>query len=220
MTSDVKYKLILVDDHPFFRDGVRVHLQSDSRFEIIGEFSETRQLLNSERNLRPDLIVLDINLPGMDGIVSCELLKKKYQHCKILALTQYANLDAELMKAPFDGYVVKDKSDVLIEAIHCVLGGKKYFQDSRPKYPTENTITDNKDMFLKIKKLTTREIEVMQYVARDYSNKEISNLLFLSEETIKTHRKHFIQKTGVKKRSEIERLLNEYGLNLRKDENP
>ena len=73
-------------------------------------------------------------------------------------------------------------------------------------------------MFLKIKKLTTREIEVMHYVARDFSNKEISNILFLSEETIKTHRKHFIQKTGVKKRSEIQRLLNEYGLNLGKDE--
>jgi DNA-binding NarL/FixJ family response regulator len=213
MTSDKKYNIILVDDHPYLRDGVRIDIQSDPSFEVIGEFSETRQLLNNDRKLHPDVIILDINLPGLNGIVSCERLRKKYENCKVVALTQYPDLQKELIKAGFDGYVVKTKSEVLLEAIHCVLGGRKFFHDCKQKNVTADP--DDRDSFRNIGKLTEREEEIAQYIANDLSNREIAETLRISENTVKTHRKHIIEKLKQNKPHKIKLLLEEHGLDAK-----
>jgi len=212
MNIEQKYRYIIVDDHAFFRDGVNNFLAAHSRFELVGEFSETRSIVNSGDNLYPDFILLDLNIPGLDGRASCEILKKKYPNCKIIALTQYQDMHKILKDLHFDGYVEKQCSDILIEAIDTVLSGRNFFQKKSGKKSHIPTIEKNNDEFLKTIQLSTREIEIIKLVMDGFSNPEIAGKLFISEFTVKTHRKNIYHKTGVNSIADLIKLVNKNGL--------
>jgi DNA-binding NarL/FixJ family response regulator len=199
MTIEKKKSYIIIDDHPFFRDGVKNYLDLNSPFECIGEFSQTRPLINSETYMRPDFILLDLNLPGLGGEISCSRLKEKFPLCKIIALTQYSNLQETLMKLEFDGYIEKDNSNDLLDAIKIVLEGNTYFPRNHEATESRDLSEDPSDSFSKRNKPSKRELEIMGYVIEGLSNPQIAKKLFLSEYTVKTHRKNFYQKTGVRK---------------------
>jgi len=208
MTTNHAARYIIIDDHPFFRDGVRNFLAIHSPYECIGEFPETRYLLNSDHTLLPDFILLDINIPNLEGKMSCGLLKKKYTACKIIALTQYADLGDTLKSFHFDGYVEKDNTEGLLDAIDTVLKGAAYFVKNEKK----KSATPFEDDFLKIHNdVSKREVEIMRYVEKGYSSAEIAQKLHISENTVKTHRRNFKQKIG-KKGPEMKELLRRSGL--------
>ena len=124
MNTDIQYKFIIIDDHPFIRDGIINFIKSHESFEFIGEFGDTRSVLNSTLPNRPDLVILDLNLPGIDGEKSCPLLKQRFPECKIVAFTQYEGREKELVRLGFDGYIVKSEKDSFIEALLTVLKGR------------------------------------------------------------------------------------------------
>lgn len=212
MNTDEKYRYIIVDDHPFFRDGVKNFLKVYSRFELIGEFSETRSILNSEENISPDFILLDLNIRGLDGRASCELLKRKYPNCKIIALTQYQDLHKALKDHHFDGYIEKQYSEVLVEAIDKVLSGETYFVKISDGKNTGAPKNDALDEYLKVVNLSSREIEIIKLVVNGFSNPEIAEKLFISEFTVKTHRKNIYQKTNVNNVADLIKLVNKHGI--------
>ncbi len=213
MTTEKKYQFIIIDDHPFIRDGIINFISADSRFEAIGEFADTRSVLNSTFNGRPDVIILDLNLPGIDGERSYPLLKNKFPDCKIVAFTQYEGRDKELSRLGFDGYIVKSEKDSLLDALISVLNGFKYFNSNDKINSGIPVLSDKMDNFLKVKLLTKREIEIAKYIIQDFSNKEIGEKIFISESTVETHRKHIKEKLKAKNKRELTAILKGYDFN-------
>lgn len=210
MIIDRKYKFIIIDDHPFIRDGIRNYISAHDSFEFIGEFSETRSVINSTFPGKPDIIILDLNLPGIDGEKSCELLKRKFPDCKVVAFTQYTGRGKELNKLGFDGYLQKSETDSLIEALLSVMKGEKYFKNDDKASAHEAVTSDKEDAFLKIKQLTPRELEVAKYIVQDFSNRGIGERIFISESTVETHRKHIKEKLKIKNKHELYTVLRSY----------
>ncbi len=213
MTTEKKYQFIIIDDHPFIRDGIINFISADDRFEAIGEFADTRSVLNSSFNGRPDVIILDLNLPGMDGERSYPLLKNKFPACKIVAFTQYEGRDKELSRLGFDGYIVKSEKDSLLEALISVLNGFKYFKNDDKNNADKFVLSEEMDNFLRVKQLTKRELEIARYMMQDFSNKEIGEKIFISESTVETHRKHIKEKLKAKNKRELHAILRGYDFN-------
>ncbi|MBO9204397.1 MULTISPECIES: response regulator [Niastella] len=213
MTIKNKYQFIIIDDHPFFRDGVKKYLADHEQYELINEFSETRHLLNASTQYFPDFILLDLNIPGLEGRASCLQLKKKFPNCKIIALTQYTGIQDELAKLQFDGYVVKDDSPAnLLTAIETVLQGKTHFPAIQEKDDKKQTNQPDDHLRVKHLNISQREIEIIRLVIQGFSNPEIANKLCLSELTIKTHRKNFYSKAGVRKIPDLIKFMQNHGL--------
>ena len=206
MTTEPPYKFIVIDDHPLIRDGIKSYVIAHKGFEFIGEFHDTRSLLNADFRDNPDVIILDLSLPGIDGEKSLPLLKRKYPDCKVVAFTQHEAREKELKKIGFDGYVTKNERDQLVVALHTVLQGKPYFKTgvATVQVPAE---PEKMDVYLKFKQLTPRETEVARYMKEDFSNREIAEKIFISESTVETHRKHVKEKLGVKSRRELAAIL-------------
>ncbi|SFP82885.1 LuxR C-terminal-related transcriptional regulator [Parafilimonas terrae] len=210
MTTEEKYKFIVIDDHPFTRDGIIGYVTAHEEFEFIGEFGDTRSVINSTFAGRPDIIILDLNLPGIDGAKSCGLLKQKFQKCKVVAFTQYEGMEKELEKLGFDGYIIKSEKDSLVPVLLAVLNGEKYFKTSAKKNVHTSEKLNKLDDYLKFKELTSREIEVAELLAEGFSNRETGEKLTISESTVETHRKHILEKLGVKSKSELFALLKKH----------
>lgn len=209
MTSDKMYKFMVIDDHPFIRDGIINFIMAHGCFELAGDFNDTREALNATLAKIPDVIILDLNLGGKDGGKACKALKERFTKCKIIAFTQYEGREKELMALGFDGYVIKSERDTLIDAVNAVLKGDKYYS-LKNKIPATTFFQDDQpDAFLKIKQLTTREIEVAKYIKQDFSNREISERMHISEDTVKTHRKHIKKKLQAKTKHALYAILND-----------
>ena len=186
MITEKIYKFIVIDDHPFIRSGVIGFLKAYKQFEFIGEFGDTRSVINSTFDEIPDLIILDLNLQGIDSEKSFPLLKERFPQSKIVAFTQYEGRGKELEKIGFDGYIVKSQNESLIDILQDVLNGKKYFKDDDKHLSPHFSEFDKLGSFFKLKKLTPREIEVAKFMVQNFSNKEIGSKIFISESTVET----------------------------------
>jgi len=185
-------RLLIVDDHPFFTDGVINSLNLSSQYIIAATIHDGLQVAAKVKHLQPDIILLDVNLPGKDGIEICKEVKKIQPKIRIILLTMYMpsdiqlNPDTELV----DGYVLKNSgSEILLKALDDVSIGLRYFD---PNIKALNH--HSKDNFTSRLKLSSREKEILQLLIAGYSNKEMATKLFLSEMTIKTHRKNIMSK--------------------------
>ena len=206
MTSEPKYKFIIIDDHPLIRDGIKSYVIAHENFEFVGEFDDAKSVLNADFREKPDVIILDLSLRGMDGDRALPLLKRKYPACKVVAFTQYEAREKELRKIGFDGYITKNERDLLVVALQTVLQGKPYFKSSAPlQVPSADP--EKRDAYQKMTQLTPRETEVAKYMKENFSNREIAEKIFISESTVETHRKHIKEKLGVKSKRELAALL-------------
>lgn len=212
MNIEKKIKIIIIDDHPMIREGVKIFLQNDEKFELLESVSNTKDILYQATTYTPDIIILDINLPSINGYDSCGLLKNKYPKCKILAFTGTNNIDVKkLQTLQFDGYLTKGGDpDLLITVLLDIMAGRKHF----PNNTNHVAINVKDDNFILADRLTKREIEVMELIANEYSNAEIAAKLVLSEKTIKTHRKNIYKKAGVRNIAGLFRFMRENGVNV------
>lgn len=201
-------KIILVDDHPIVRKGILNYLKEDPFFEVIGDFSNGDFLTRHSLSSIPDIAVLDLSLPGPDGFSIAEKLKNRYPGCKLVAYTAAANVTRRLQDAGFDAYVDKSADPAkLVEAIKLACEGKKCFPSEEKRIPS----VENHNQ-LKPEYLTTREIEIIRLIAQGNTNKEISQELFISALTVKTHRRNINQKTGSKNTADLIQFLIRNGL--------
>ena len=197
-------KIMLADDHALMREGIRKLLEFDGSMEVIEQASDGFECLDKLKNVHPDILLLDINMPGMNGIEVLEDLKSRKDPLKVLVLTVHSEVEY-LVKAVdigADGYILKDSgSTELKQAINLIMSGETYIQPSL--IPALNSRLINRDVDKeKLESLTKREVEILAQVASGMFNKEIAVNLSISERTVKNHISNIFKKIDVSDRTQ------------------
>ncbi|MDK9861572.1 response regulator [Staphylococcus equorum] len=195
------HRIILVDDHHIVRQGLEFLLSTVDDIDVVGGFSDGKSFFEYlETNELPDIVLLDLVMPEMNGIEITEMMKKSYPEVKILVLTSYVD-DEHVISAidkGADGYEMKDvEPDQLIKTIKKVLSGEKTIH---PQAQSVIEAVSKKPHFTN--KLSKRESEVLAEMTKGKTNKEIAESLFVSEKTIKTHVSHIFNKLQVTDRTQ------------------
>ncbi len=196
----IQKKIVLADDHPFLLNGIANILQSMTSVNVVATALNGFELMDAMERHHPDLVILDLNMPGYDGLQCLQKIKAGFAFAKVLVLSNYnqAELVEEVKKMQADGYLVKNSSAIELQAaIEIILDGKKHFpQDSELKTVSEDSYF--LDAFLKKYQLTKREVGIIRMICNEMSSKEIAGSLFLSELTVTTHRRNILRKLEVK----------------------
>lgn len=209
-------KIVLVDDHQIVRIGLRTILESDDDFKIVGEASDGLAGLQIVQELKPDILLLDLVLPRLNGLDVARNVLHILPDVRVIVLSMHSNeayvLDA--LKIGVRGYVLKDKStDEILEAIHCVLQGERYLSPDISEIVIESYIQRIKESKLdSYETLTDREREVFTLVAEGYANPEIATLLSISSRTVETHRANLMRKLGLKTQTDLIRCAMRRGI--------
>lgn len=195
-----KIRIFLVDDHDMFRDGVKLLLSSDNLAEVVAEARNGKEFLEKIEQVNPDVVLMDISMPEMDGIEASKLAHEKYPQLKILALTMFGDEKYyyQMIQTGIKGFVLKSAGiSELIKAISEVSKGENYFSGEL-LYKLIQNITTNKNEgnVTASEKLSARELEVLKLIASGLSNEDIAKQLNLSLATIKTHRSNLLAKTS------------------------
>ena len=203
-----KIEVVLADDHVLMRKGLRKILEMEEDIEIIGEASNGQEAIEQVISKKPQVLLLDINMPKMNGIEVTKELKKKGIDVNIVILTIYDDREylLELIKLGTCGYVLKDiEPKGLVEAVRCAFRGKTYIQPvlSRALVAEYNRITQPVTGITTKKSLTAREKEVMAYIAEGMSNGEIAYQLGISEKTVKNHVSSILRKLDLMDRTQV-----------------
>ncbi len=208
-----KLRLLLVDDHAVVREGLRSLLDSDGRFDIVGEAADGQAAVSAATTLNPDVVVLDVSLPGMNGAQLARRLKENLPHVKTLALTVHeeGGYLRSLMDAGASGYVLKrSAASELLRAIEVVGDGGTYL-DSTLAGQLENAGRHRRAAVGPSALLSEREREVVRFVAHGYSNKEIAQKLDVSVKTVETYRYRATDKLGLRSRADLVRYAIDQG---------
>lgn len=197
-------KVMLTDDHALMREGIKHLLEFDGSIEVIEEASDGIECLQKLEKIHPDILLLDINMPEMNGIEVLEELKRREDPLKVLILTVHSEVEY-LVKAVdigANGYILKDSgSSELKQAINVIMSGESYIQPSL--LPALNSRLINRDVDQdKLQTLTKRELEILTQVAGGMFNKEISVNLNISERTVKNHISNIFRKIDVSDRTQ------------------
>ncbi len=197
-------KVMLADDHALMREGIKHLLEFDGSIEVIDEANNGKECLEKLEKIEPDILLLDINMPDMNGIEVLEELKKQNKNIKILMLTVHSEVEY-LIKAidiGANGYILKDSGSMeLKQAINVIMTDGSYIQPSL--LPALNSRLINRDIDKeKLESLTKREIEILIQVAGGMFNKEIANNLDISERTVKNHISNIFKKIDVSDRTQ------------------
>jgi len=196
--------LVLVDDHFLVKEGVKLLLSENQSINIVGEASNGEELISLLQTIDlPDIVLMDINMPVMDGIEACKIVTKKYPKINIIALSMNEEQEYyfQMIQAGAKGFVLKQSNKVkLEEAISEVLNGGSYFPEDILrkiifKFGTDESVKNKLDQQFG---LTKREKEVLALLCQGFTNAEIADKLFLSAKTIEGHRANLLSKTGTK----------------------
>ncbi len=211
-----KIRVLLVDDHAILRDGIRALIALSKDVEVVGEAADGQEALERSRELLPDVVVMDIAMPGLDGLEATRRIKERHKGIKVLILTQHENREYvfPILKAGADGYVLKKAAGTeLLSAIRAVHQGGTFLYPSVARTVVEDylrpdgTIADRHHS-----RLTDREIEVLKLVAEGRSNQEIADLLCLSVKTVTGHRTNIMEKLDLHSRTELVKYAIRTGL--------
>ncbi|MHB8173878.1 MAG: response regulator [Nitrospirota bacterium] len=192
-------KLLIVDDHAIVRQGLRALLEAQDGLSIVAEAENGRDAVKKVRELAPDVVIMDIAMPILNGLEATRQIKRLNPAVKVLGLTMYNDDEYifQILKSGASGYLIKESSaSELISAIRAVHGGNPYFSpvisrkimDSYLREAGEQKAGREPD------KLTNREKEVLQLIAEGYTNNEIGNFMKISVKTVETHRAHVMNK--------------------------
>lgn len=201
-----KIKILVVDDHSLVRDGIVAMLESCADFEVIGEASDGEEAINKAYLMMPDLILMDIMLPGMNGVEAAKIIKNKLKEIKILFLSMEVSEEFlnEIIKIGAEGYVLKDiRKNELSGAVRMAISGNQYFSKGISdlvfrRYREINSGEVPAKQAPASAKLTEREIEVVKMLSLGLSKKEIADKLFISPRTIDAHRSNIMEKLELK----------------------
>jgi two-component system, NarL family, nitrate/nitrite response regulator NarL len=210
--EETKIHILIADDHVLFIDGLVLLLKDVSNISIVDVANDGKELMDILRHQHPDIILLDINMPKLNGLDATRYIRQSYPKIRIIILSTY-NEDHLIKKAKeygANGYLIKncDKEE-LLQAIRLVKSGNSCFPYRKPETQSEFS---EKDILLKNFKLTAREMEIVNLIKLNFTNQQIAEKLSLSIYTIETHRKNIMHKLGLKKPSELIRFMIEKNL--------
>jgi DNA-binding NarL/FixJ family response regulator len=195
-------RVLLVDDHEIMREGMGALLRKYSEFEVVGQASDGRQALDMTEKLKPDIVIMDVGMPNLNGIDATRQLLSIHPDLKIMALSMHSDgsVVAKMIRAGAAGYMLKESAfDELIEGLNALLEGRTFLCNKISKVVFSEyvgMVTNSKT--IKGDGLTSREREVLQLVAEGNTTKEIAEILKLSTKTIDSHREHIMVKLGIR----------------------
>jgi len=200
-----KVKVLIVDDHAIMRDGIRALLSIHDDLKIVGEASEGREAVEKAQELMPDVIIMDIAMPGMDGLEATRRITKKNPRVKVLVLTQHSNKEYVLstIKAGATGFVPKRAlGSELVSAIRAVYAGDTFLYPSAATALVEE-YRQKAETGEPYDQLTAREREILKLIAEGHSSREIGDMLFISLKTVLGHRSKIMEKLDLHNRAEL-----------------
>ncbi len=192
-------KVLVADDHPVVRKGLQTCLSRQARLRIVGEAADGDEALRKTRELLPDIVLMDISMPGLNGLAVTEILRKEAPQVKVLVLSVHSNKNYifRVIQAGAHGYVSKEAPpDELLKAIESICAGEPYFSEEIARAALTEFVSGGgkKEPF---SQLTSREREVLVSIAEGKSNKEIADKLGIGVRTIETHRERIMRRLNI-----------------------
>ena len=206
-------RLIIAEDHQLLIEGLISILSEVEGLTLLKPVNDGKELIDTLRSNYADMILLDLNMPNMDGIKTLEILKRDFCSIKVIVLTNYnqPQLVDKIKKLGADGYILKSSASIILkEAISKVALGGSYFEPS-----LDSEIDNNHyfiDDFMKKFQLTRREVEIIRMIEKELTSKEIGDNLFISEFTVGTHRKNIMRKLDVKNIAGLMKIAQQFGI--------
>jgi two-component system response regulator DegU len=202
-----KVRVLIIDDHPLVREGLRKVLELEKDIEVIDEAGDGQGAINMARRLQPDIILMDINMPGTNGVEATRVIKREFPQIGIIALTIHEDEEyvLELVRAGVSGYVLKDiVPSKLVETIRTVAAGDSVIDPSitRMLFTELNRLTRRRQAKEEWETLTEREMDILKLMTQGQSNKEIAVELSISEKTVKNHITSIFRKLQVEDRTQ------------------
>lgn len=197
-------KVIIADDHTMVREGLKQLLEIDSEIKVVGEAGDGYECLDITNKMKPDIVLLDLNMPNLGGLETLKIIKQQKMSCKVIVLTIHNEIEylIKVLDIGCDGYVLKDSDfETLKKAIFTVYEGETYIEPALT--PLLNSSLAERDILKeKVSYLTKRELEVLKLIASGAFNKEIASALNISERTVKNHVSNIFRKIGVSDRTQ------------------
>ena len=205
--SPARIRILLADDHVTVRHGLKLLIDSQPDMSVVAEASDGKAAIDRAVEVNPDVIVLDISMPGTNGLVATRLLRKVLPRAAVISLTRHSD-DAylqELLRAGASGYVLKQSApNELLQAIRAVAAGRQYLDSALTSRVTAGYLgREGKKTERPAASLTEREVAVLRLIASGYSNKEIAARLDLSVKTVEAHKANAMRKLGLTGRIDI-----------------
>jgi two-component system response regulator NreC len=212
-----KIRVVLADDHRMMREGIRALLERQKDIEVVGEAADGREAVRLATQLSPDLVVMDVSMPLLNGIEATRQIRRDCPKVSILILTVHESEEyvAQLLAAGADGYIIKRAAgDELISAIRAVNQGEAFLYPSVARVVIEDYVRRLKEgEGLGVQDvLTDREREVLQLIAEGYTNREIADLLHVSIKTVQNHRSKIMNKLDLHDRGELIKYAIQQGI--------
>lgn len=203
-----KIRILIADDHDVVRSGLRMLLRSRQDIAIVGEAADGEEAVHLAEKLHPDLAILDISMPKLDGIAATKIIKQNQPDMKIVVLTVHEEEEYayQILQAGANGYLLKNAGKKeIFQAIQSALSGERFFSPGISRVIVEGFIKRASEQPPKEEKsahsakgeLTERELQILQHIAQGRTSKEIAELLFLSFRTVNTHRANLMQKLNI-----------------------
>lgn len=208
--------VVLADDHPVVRQGLRSLLEAEGRFEVLGVAGDGLEALRQVERLKPHVLVVDLMMPGMNGLEVARQLTESGSHTRVIVLTMHAN-DAylqEALRGGAAGYVLKDSSDTeLVDAVRSVAAGRRYLSAALAERAIDDYAERAKQgAGAQHEALSAREREILQLVAEGHPSSEIGARLHVSPRTVETHRASLMRKLGLRTRTDLLRYAFRHGI--------
>ena len=195
-----KIKIIIADDHTMFLQGVDSMLKNEKSIEIVGKATNGEEVLAILENKDANMVLVDISMPKMDGIELTKVMKQRHPEIKILILSTHSNsqMIAKLIRLGANGYLLKNaEREELLEAIHTIHKNEEYFSKEVKDIYNEFNLKLNQKSF-SITELSTREKEILKLISQELTAQEIADKLFISMNTVNTHRRNLLSKLNMK----------------------
>ena len=195
-----KIRLLLVDDHPIVLDGIKSHLRTQPEFEIVGDAANGEEAIEKARSLLPDVVLMDITMPQMNGLEATSHLRRQVPDSRVLILTMHNSKEyiAQMLRMGARGYLLKDGSPAeLVRAIKAVHNGEVFFAPSIAKVFSDDALNGRRSITDLLPTLTDREREVLCHIAEGLLNKQIADKLGIGVRTIETHRERIMRKLSI-----------------------
>ncbi len=208
-------KVLIADDHQLFREGLVNLLSSAEDIEVIAEAEDGKEATEKTKKLKPDVLLIDIGMPHMNGIEATRVLKKDMPELKIIAVSMHSDRQfvKGILEAGADGYLLKNCTyRQLIDAIQSVNSGKKYLSDDITEMIIKGYLDPKETEAESYTELSEREMEILKLYAEGKSTREISEKLFISVKTVGTHKQHILEKLGLKNNADMVKYAIKEGL--------
>jgi two-component system response regulator NreC len=213
----MKMRILLADDHTILRAGLKMMLNAQPDMDVVGEAQDGRQAIQEAQRLQPDIVLMDITMPDMNGIEATRQIKRNIPNVRVLILTMHEHDEYvfQALRAGASGYMLKEAADTeLITALHVVQSGQFYLSPAAQSvmvgdYLQRVRTGEEKDSY---SSLTEREREILKLVAEGYTNNQIAEQLVISPKTVDTHRTHIMDKLNLHSRAELVKYAMRRGL--------